>query len=128
VDLPDDLERRARRLRHRCGHRGDHALLGALLALVLTEAFVLRQSTLPLVEDAPATDAGKALPMLAVPAAVIVSAIIAGLERRVPLVAMGVLLGLWLVLHLVRTLRPAPLDALTGTGMEESAIELGIYR
>ena len=105
-----------------------HALVGALLALVLNEALVLRQSTLPLVEDAPATDAGKALPMLAVPAGVMTAAIVAGIERRAPLVAIGLLLGLWLVLLVVRTMRRAPLDALTATGMEESAIELGLYR
>jgi hypothetical protein len=105
-----------------------HALVGALLALVLTETFVLRQSTLPLVEDAPTTDANKALPMLAVPGAAITSAIIAGVERRAPLIALGLLAGLWLVLHVVRTMRPAPLGALTSTGMEETAIELGLYR
>ena len=66
--------------------------------------------------------------MLAVPAGVMTAAIVAGIERRAPLVAIGLLLGLWLVLLVVRTMRPAPIDALTATGMEESAIELGLYR
>ncbi|HTV03236.1 MAG TPA: hypothetical protein VMF13_21990, partial [Luteitalea sp.] len=105
-----------------------HALTGALLALVFTEAFVLRQPTLPLVEDAPTTDAGKALPMLALPAALAIAAIVAAFERRAPMVAVGGLLTVWLVLHVVRTMRPAPVDALSDPELQDSAIELGLYR
>lgn len=105
-----------------------HVVIGTLLALVLMETLVLRHATLPLVEDAPTSDVGKAMPMLALPAAVIGAAIVAAVERRAPAVAVGTLITLWLVLHLMRTLRPAPVGALSDVDAHDSAIELGLYR
>ena len=105
-----------------------HAGVGALLALVLSEALVLAQPTLALVEDAPATDVARALPPLAVPAAVILAAIVAGIERRAPVLVVGVLAALWLVLHIVRLTRPAPMEALVATVVEDGAVDLGLTR
>lgn len=105
-----------------------HALVGAMFALVLVEALVLRQRTLPLVEDAPVTDANKALPVLALPGALIVAAVVSGIERRSPAVAVTMLAITWVTLHLVRRHRHTPPDALSASTLGDGAVELGLYR
>ncbi len=105
-----------------------HAIVGAMLALVLVEAVVLRQQTVPLVEDAPVTDAAKALPVLALPGALIVAAVVSGIEQRSPAVAVTMLAITWATLHLARTHRHTPPDALARSTLEDGAVELGLYR
>ena len=104
-----------------------HAAVGALLALLLVEVLVLQQPTLPLVEEAPATDAGRAVPALAVPGAVVLSGLLAMTERRAPALAITLLVLGWGVVHLARVRHPRGVEALSGV-TEERGIELGLSR
>lgn len=88
------------------GHvAGTHVVVGLALGLALSELIVLTLGSLALVDDAIPSESAKALPVLGVPMVVVGAAMLAGAERRSPLVTIGVLLTVAATCHAARRWR-----------------------
>jgi hypothetical protein len=103
-----------------------HAAVGLALGLALAQFVVLTLGTLALVNDAVPSEAGRALPVLAVPVVLMVSTVIAAVEGASAIATVGVLVALAGCCHGVR-LRRRTDDAPPGAARIDAQVALDLH-